>query len=164
GLFGLIREYTFEEYNADDIKRHLEAEQVPLRIQQQIVGLWDTDRPAALRTLQPYLRRLRVRQAEIRLSKARNAAYLNELYFPDEVIRALDDIFGKMHSWVVAAESPEAARHVKRCTREELQASLEALHECLRTFVMIRASSVPESTGALVTRVLPTASDAEADA
>lgn len=134
GLYGVNSELTFEEFNAEDMRAHLDGLGVPKGKQDEVLGGWASDRKAAVARLRPYLAMLRYLEAERKLKEAQNTAYLNELYFPDDVIQATTDLFKELSDWLFHRKhpgqtdgwTPDAAR---------AQEPLERLHEVLRVYV-----------------------------
>jgi hypothetical protein len=136
GLFGLSQTLTFEEFNVEDMKAHLDARQVPKGVQESILGRWDSDRDGALAELKPYLRMLSIQSASRDLALAQNTTYLHELYFPGYVLRAFDQLFSAMVGWVTDAEyPPDRGDTSRRCSRQELNDRLEELRAALRRYI-----------------------------
>jgi hypothetical protein len=132
-LRGFSSMLTYEEFNREDMQRVMETREVPLGKQEDILSLWDTDREAAKRKWRPYERMLDIQYADRKLREATNAAMLNELYFPDEVIRAIDALHAHLVDWLNVAEHPPApGEKVAVPPRAAVQATFEHLHTVLR--------------------------------
>lgn len=131
-LSGFSREHTFEEFNETDILTHMESRGVPKGKQQEIQKLWDTNRSEAIQILRPYLRMLRIQDADRKLQEAKNMIYLNELYFSEGSIKALDQFVEVCAEWITHAEFPDVPDQTWRPDRKAFHVALETLHDSLR--------------------------------
>jgi len=142
-LFGVSHDYTFEEFNLEDMRAHLEAKGVPKGKQKEVLAQWPKNRSEAVKELRPYLRMLRVQEADRKFQEAKNVTYVNELYFPDEVISAFNGIIAEMAEWLSHAEfSAGAGEERWRPDRKRLDASLDQLHLVLRQYVSAGAEEL----------------------
>jgi hypothetical protein len=155
-VFGVSSQLTFEEFNIEDMRGHLGELGVPRGKQDEVLSDWDANRKAAVVKLRPYLAMLRHQEAERKLFEAQNESFLNELYFPDEVISALNALYKELHDWLIHRRHPELRDEWKpdhaRATK-----TLQAVHELLRSYVGIGAAELvqPPSLPDAAARSLP---------
>lgn len=147
GLYGMQSEHTFEEFNRDDMTAHLSELGVPKGKQHDVLHDWPANRDSKVTALRPYLRMLRLQEAERKLREAQNVAYLNELYFPDEVIHALSAFYKELDTWLINRKYPV---HDGSWTPDFKRSAtdLEKLHTVLREYVS-------SGTGTVAAAALP---------
>lgn len=133
-LLGLTKGLTFEEFNEKDLADLMARRKVPDGKQQSILMQTRAGEPAGIAELKGYLRMLDEQSAERDLGEAKNATYLNELYFDDATIEAFNRFFGVMDEWMLAIEYPPEtpAERTQRPTRKQAMEALEAVHTVLR--------------------------------
>ena len=129
---GLRQVPTFEEYNADDVMAYLEGRKAPKGFIEEMRRNWETDRPAAVRTLGPYARMLDLQAAENAFTEAKNSAYINELYFSDPVVERCSSFIDA--GVAILAELKYPSRDAEKWEKQ-VQAfddALESLHDAMR--------------------------------
>lgn len=148
GLWGIREEFTFEEFNEEDIRGYLTSRQVLRGKQDEILINWGTDRNAALTLLRPYVRMLDVQDADNKFREAKNLVYLNELYLSEAVIPAIDSLVEIMATWLANKRYPSGAARGWRPDREALNAALNRVHEQFRS-ELAPVVALPPTTGSI---------------
>jgi len=134
GMTGFRQELTFEEFNDADLREYMTDRKVPRGKQDEIVERLVTDRTDAIGEMRNYVRMLERQEASNELRRARNTTYLNELYFDDETIAALDEFFALMDQWMFQFYFPrERERRSDLPTMNQMRDALEAIHDLLRS-------------------------------
>lgn len=133
-LRGFSMDLTFEEFDTKDLIEYMRSHQFPNGKQQEILNLAKNDRDEAMKELRSYLRIMRFQAADKALVEARNVTYLNELYFDDEIVKALNLLFGRLGEWMTFIQfPPETPEERKmRPRKETITEALDELHEIMR--------------------------------
>ena len=158
-LFGSQRSLSIEDCNEEDLREVLANNEVMKGKQTELIELWRQDRIAGIDAIRRHFYELTVPRADARLLEARNTMYLNEIYFSDATLLAFDAFVGECLKWInLRYWPPQPGVKAERLSREDLDKSLEAVQEALRTEL---ADPVPlrrraESVGS-ATRALPLA-------
>ncbi len=147
GLWGVREEFTFEEFNEEDIRSYLTSRQVLRGKQDEILVNWGTNRDAALAVLRPYVRMLDVQDADNKFREAKNLIYLNELYLSDPAITAIDGLIETMATWLANKKFPSGAARGWRPDRGALNAALDHIHEQFRSELAPSAPLSPATSG-----------------
>lgn len=136
GLRGLEYVSTMGEYNEEDLLSVFESLRMPKGKQHEVIEHWRSDQTAALAAVQPYLRMLRIQQADRLLTDARNTLYLNELYLPEAVISVVEPLVAELGEWMAFSMDPPGPSELRwRPNRKRMKELLEAAHVGLRAFV-----------------------------
>ncbi len=142
GLFGISLGLSFEEFNTEDIKSYMSQRRVPAGKQEEVLMNWAGDHNASLAILKPYLRMLEVQEAGMKFTEAKNAALLNELYFPDPVIEAISALLEMLGEWMSYAEYPRDTGESWRPDRKALNGALDRVHHEFRSVLDPSAKAV----------------------
>lgn len=149
-LRGLRQELTFEEFNADDLAKHMAARNVPLGMQERVIQGVATNRAKAIEEMRQYLRVMDYQDAERKFHAARNAALLNDLYFPDAVVEAINSFFDLLADWFAwVAEPRRPGEEGAAPTKKPITAALEKVHGLMRADLSAQ-SSVPSAVAPAV--------------
>ena len=132
-LRGIQEGLTFEEFNRDDLVDYMESLDVPKGKQEEILGRLESDRAGAIADMQRYLRILQVHEAHTKLGEAKNKSFLNELYFDDQVITAINKFISIMDKWMLYIRFPPD-RHERKDipTGDKMFEALHSIHSVLR--------------------------------
>ncbi len=132
-LRGVRQQLTFEEFNRADLAAHMTRFEVPQGKQDEVLVVLGQDRSAAIENMREYLRLMEVQRAESKLGEAKNATYLNELYFEDATIDVIDSFFRVLDDWmayIVLPAKGEAQGDLPH--KDSLDEALEAVQVALR--------------------------------
>lgn len=132
-LRGIRQELTFEEFNSEDLAAHMSSRDVPQGMQARILTRLGSDRPGAIKEMKEYLRIMTFQDAERKFHAARNAALLNDLYFSDAVVEAINaflDLLADWFSWIQAPRLP--GDKSSGPTKQAINAAIERVHDLMR--------------------------------
>jgi len=134
GLRGFRQEFTFEEFNRDDLAKHMASRDVPLGMQERILSGLAHDRAKAIDEMKNYLRVMDRQDAERKFHMARNAALLNDLYFNDKVVEAINGFFDLLADWFASVSGTATVwAGGSGPTKKTITAAIESVHAHMRS-------------------------------
>jgi hypothetical protein len=132
-LFGIQRGFDLDDFNEEDLREILTSSEVLKGKQDELLRQWQGNRIAGAKAIKQYLFELGLPRAERRLQEASNAMYLNEIYFSDETITALDAFVGECNLWISRRQfPPQRGERVEPVSHEKLNKTLEDVQTALR--------------------------------
>jgi len=105
GGFGFIPNFT--TYSLEDVDALAKELITTSEEMEEVRALWDEDRESGVKKLEHVFDQSRRRTAERSLNTFRNAQTLNELYYSDEVMAALNDAWMALTQLQVVVRYPE---------------------------------------------------------
>ena len=127
GLYGLKWATTYKEFNRDDIAKYMTQKELLSGIQQTILGLWDSDREAAISELSKSLIVRDKQFAKSSLTEASNYLLINELYLSTEAAAIAHRLVEKLNEYNVLVEFPPDRAKEFRDIEKEIKQALEEL-------------------------------------
>lgn len=96
-LRGNIRTLNYSNAGKQDIQHFMEERLFTIKDREEILGLWDTDKPEGIRKLKERLERIKYNEAEEQFINANNYFILNQFYFSEDLAEITRELLEKVH-------------------------------------------------------------------
>ncbi|MEK4131626.1 hypothetical protein NYE67_18540 [Solibacillus sp. FSL W8-0474] len=97
-LRGNIRTLNYSNAGKQDIQHFMEERLFTIKDREEILGLWETDKPGGIRKLKERLERIKYNEAEEEFINANNYFILNQFYFSEDLAEITRELLGKVHN------------------------------------------------------------------